>query len=260
VDIITSFGNAYVFWLQAHLIAIFSQRKTYEYNTDLLCILTTLAKMKIRAILFDLDGTLIDQFLAIHKAFSKTLVKMGFPPPSFDEVKRAVGGASDTTMAKLIGSERAEEAVSILRPIFEREMFEGLVLLPYVKDGLKLLTQSGIQSAVLTNKYGPHARAVCDYLGISTFLRFTIGANDTKWKKPNPALTHLALDRIGYGSQETIYVGDSPYDFNTAQNADLPCHLVATGTHSLDELSILKPQSVHSDFESLVRYLLNKSE
>ena len=91
--------------------------------------------MKTRAILFDLDGTLIDQFLAIHKAFSKTLVKMGFPPPSFDEVKRAVGGASDTTMAKLIGSERAEEAVSILRPIFEKEMFEGLILLPYVKDG-----------------------------------------------------------------------------------------------------------------------------
>jgi len=257
---LTFFGKAYVFRLEVHLIAISGQRKPYETNTDLLCIFTTLAKMKIRAILFDLDGTLIDQFLAIHKAFSKTLVKMGFPPPSFDEVKRAVGGASDTTMAKLIGTERAEEAVSILRPIFEKEMFEGLVLLPYVKDGLKLLTQSGIQSAVLTNKYGPHARAVCDYLGISKFLRFTIGANDTKWKKPNPELTRLALDRIGYGSQETIYVGDSPYDFNTAQNADLPCHLVATGTHSLDELSILKPQSVHSDFESLVRYLLNKSE
>ena len=89
--------------------------------------------MKMRAILFDLDGTLIDQFLAIHKAFSKTLVRMGFPPPSFDEVKRAVGGSSDTTMSKLIGSERADEAVSILRPIFEKEMFEGLILLPYVK-------------------------------------------------------------------------------------------------------------------------------
>ena len=212
--------------------------------------------MKMRAILFDLDGTLIDQFLAIHKAFSKTLVKMGFPPPSFDEVKRAVGGSSDTTMAKLIGSERVDEAVSILRPIFEKEMFEGLVLLPYVKEGLKLLSQSGFQSAVLTNKYGPHARAVCDHLGISPFLKFTIGANDTSWKKPNPALTRLALDRIGAAPQETIYVGDSPYDFNTARNGGLACHLVATGTHSLDELSILRPESVHPDFESLVGHLL----
>ena len=218
----------------------------------------TLAKMKTRAILFDLDGTLIDQFEAIHSAFSKTLVKMGFPPPSFEKVKRAVGGAAETTMATLIGTERAEEAVSILRPIFEKEMFEGVFLLPYVKEGLGLLTQSGIQSAVLTNKYGPHARAVCEHLGISPFLRFTIGANDTKWKKPNPALTRLALDRIGYGSEETIYVGDSPYDFNTARNGELDCHLVATGTHSLDELSMLKPQSVHLDFKSLVRHLLHQ--
>ena len=76
--------------------------------------------MKIRAILFDLDGTLIDQFEAIHRAFSKTLITMGFPSPSFEKVKRAVGGASDTTMVKLIGPERATEAVSILRPIFEQ--------------------------------------------------------------------------------------------------------------------------------------------
>ena len=48
--------------------------------------------MNFRAILFDLDGTLIDQFTAIHRAFSKTLSKMGFREPSYDEVRRAVGG------------------------------------------------------------------------------------------------------------------------------------------------------------------------
>ena len=52
--------------------------------------------------MFDLDGTLIDQFEAIHRAFCRVISSMNFPVPSFEEVKRAVG-ASDTTMAKLIG-------------------------------------------------------------------------------------------------------------------------------------------------------------
>ena len=51
---------------------------------------------------------------------------MGYPPPSFEKVKRSIGGSSDVTMAKLIGPERAKEAVSILRPIFEKEMLNGL--------------------------------------------------------------------------------------------------------------------------------------
>ena len=69
--------------------------------------------MPKRAILFDLDGTLIDQFQAIHRAFSLTLSSMGFPEPTFDAVKRAVGGASDTTMEKLIGKERALSLIHI---------------------------------------------------------------------------------------------------------------------------------------------------
>ena len=80
-----------------------------------------LTKMKIRAILFDLDGTLIDQFEAIHRAFSKTLITMGFPSPSFEKVKRAVGGASDTTMVKLIGPEEQRKQFQSLGLFLSRK-------------------------------------------------------------------------------------------------------------------------------------------
>ena len=86
--------------------------------------------MPIRAILFDLDGTLIDQFEAIHRAFARVLTQMGYPEPSYEKVKSSVGGASLSTMTKLIGPERAQEAVEILRPIFEEEMLIGLKALP----------------------------------------------------------------------------------------------------------------------------------
>jgi phosphoglycolate phosphatase len=195
--------------------------------------------MTPRAILFDLDGTLIDQFQAIHRAFSLTLEKMGFPPPSFETVKKAVGGASISTMTKLIGPERAKEAVDILRPIFEEEMLNGLILLPGAKEILLELKECGIKSAVLTNKYGPHAREVCRHLGLDEFLEFTLGANDTEWKKPNPKLTQFALDKIKSTAEDTIYIGDSPYDYQTAKNASMDYFLTTTGTHSEKELSRL---------------------
>ena len=95
------------------------------------------------------------------------------------------------------------------------------------------------QGSVLTNKYGPHARAACDYLKISEHLQFIIGADDTEWKKPSPNLTSFALKKLGTSNQETLYVGDSPYDYQTAQNVSMPCILLSTGTHSSDELSKL---------------------
>ena len=193
--------------------------------------------MPVRAILFDLDGTLIDQFQAIYKAFSQVIEDMGFPKPDFETVKKAVGGASEATMTKLIGKKYAVEAVQRLRPIFEKEMLNGLKLLPGAIEILQKCHAGNIKTAVLTNKYGPHARAACDYLKLSEHLQFIIGADDTEWKKPNPNLTSFALKKLGTNTQETLYVGDSPYDYQTAQNVSMPCILLSTGTHSSDELS-----------------------
>lgn len=196
--------------------------------------------MPIRAILFDLDGTLIDQFQAIHKAFATTIERMGFPKPSYEEVKKAVGGASESTMQKLIGVKRAKEAVKILRPIFEKEMLNGLIALPGAYDILQYCKSREIKTAVLTNKYGPHARTVCSHLKFDQYLEFTIGADDTIWKKPDPNLTKFALDKIDCKREETIYVGDSPYDYQTAKNSSMRCILVPTGTHDENELLALE--------------------
>ncbi len=212
--------------------------------------------MPIRAILFDLDGTLIDQFEAIHRAFVRVLTQMGFPAPSFESVKRSVGGASETTMTKLIGADRAKEAVRLLRPIFEEEMLDGLKALPGSHEILESCKAHGLKTAVLTNKHGPHARAACDHLHFSEFLAFTIGANDTDWKKPDSRLTTYALDKLGVQPEESLYLGDSPYDYETASGVGMKCLLVATGTHSISELNKLSATSVDQDLFEVVEKTL----
>ena len=182
---------------------------------------------------------------------------MGYDKPSFQTVKRAIGGASESTMAKLIGPDRAKEGVLRLRPIFEEVMLEGLVELPYAKDSLCRLKENGFKTAVLTNKYGPHARRVCDHLGFSEYLEFTLGAEDTDWKKPNILLTRFALSKLQSTPSKSTYVGDSPFDFETAQNASLRCLLVDTGTHAFHELSLLNQGYVYKDLKSVTDYILN---
>jgi phosphoglycolate phosphatase len=120
-------------------------------------------------------------------------------------------------MAKLIGKENAKEAVQRLRPIFEKEMLNDLFVLPGASEILKFCKTNNIKTAVLTNKHGPHARVVCEFLQLLPPLEFALGANDTQWKKPEIELTQLALSKIGYSSQDTVYIGDSPYDFQTAK-------------------------------------------
>ena len=212
--------------------------------------------MTYRAIIFDLDGTLIDQFRAIHHAFSTTIVEMGFDAPSYDEVRRAVGGASEATMTLLIGEKRAKEAVARLRPIFEQVMLDGLTALPFALESLSLLTRAGLKTAVLTNKYGPHARAACDHLGFSRHLQFTLGADDTEWKKPQPELTNHVLAKLGVTASEAVYIGDSPYDYQTAKNAGMDSILVATGTHSAEELFSLGSTNVLQDLNEVTKQLL----
>ena len=210
------------------------------------------SKTKQRAVLFDLDGTLIDQFDAIHRAFSKTLVSMGLDAPTYDQVKRAVGGATESTMIKLIGPERAKEAAQKHGPIFEKEMFNGLKVLPGVIQGIEKLKANQFKCAVLTNKFGPHARAACQHLEIDKYLEFTLGANDTPWKKPEKSLTDYALKKLQFSAHSTCYVGDSPYDYETARNADLACFLIASGTHSFDELKELNGEKTFKNFEELI--------
>jgi len=212
--------------------------------------------MPIRAILFDLDGTLIDQFEAIHRAFTRVLSQMGFPKPSYEKVKSSVGGASLSTMTKLIGPKRAQEAVEILRPVFEEEMLIGLKALPGSHEILSFCRHRGIKAAVLTNKHGPHARAACDHLHFSEWLSFTLGADDTAWKKPDPRLTVHALEKLGSNTYETLYVGDSPYDYETATQAGLKSILVATGTHSEAELKEIAPKCVHSNLKEVMKEVL----
>lgn len=215
--------------------------------------------MAPRLILFDLDGTLIDHFRAIHRSYAHTLPRLGLPAPSYAEVRAAVGGGLERAMLRFVAPARLKEAVTLYRATFDATMLDDVTLLPGALSLLEALHAQGRRSAVLTNKRGAASRAICQHLGLSPYLAGVYGAEDTPWLKPDPRFADHVLTALHASPAETVLVGDSPFDVETGRNGGFPCWLVTTGTHDADALRAAGAERVYGDLASLGADLLRAS-
>lgn len=188
------------------------------------------------AVLFDMDGTLVDHFETIYRCYKYVAAKLGKVPPSYDAVKRGVGGSMPVTIRKFFEESELEEAMNLWNEKFEAIHLEGVILLPGARELIQAVTMRGIKAAVFTNKSGHHTRRIIDSLGLSDSFAVVIGANDTRYRKPDPELSKIALERLEVEPGEAILVGDSPFDIESAHCVGMTSYCVPTGSHSTQEL------------------------
>ena len=188
------------------------------------------------AILWDLDGTLIDQTAAIIRCYREVILDMGYPQPDDNAIRRSLGGVMAATMGLFVEAERMDEACKAFRKRFPEIMFDGLILLAGGIELIERVYKARIPQVIFTNKHGDTARKVSRYAGFAKYIPICIGSADTEWHKPQLALTQHVLDQIEVSAEGSIIIGDSPTDIAVAQNAGLTCYCVATGAHSLNEL------------------------
>jgi HAD superfamily hydrolase (TIGR01509 family) len=207
--------------------------------------------MRFQTVLFDLDGTLMDHLPAIHRSYVHTLPQLGLPAPTYEQVKRAIGGGLENAMLKFIPASRIGEALAIYRPFWDATMLAGAEPMPGALTLLEKLQARGVINAVFTNKLGGSAREVCEHIGFTPHLRAVFGAKDTPWLKPAPEFTAHALKALGADAATTCLVGDSPWDVQAARNAGFPCYGVTTGTHTADELRAAGATAIYDDLTAL---------
>jgi phosphoglycolate phosphatase len=210
---------------------------------------------RFSTILFDLDGTLIDHFAAIHRSHSHTMVKLGFPAPTLERVRAAVGGGLEHAIASLVGAERVAAALPIYRAYWDATMLDDVVLLPGAREILTALHGRGVKTAVFTNKLGTSSRLICTHLGLSSLLDANFGAADTPYLKPQPEFAAHALAQLAATPATTLLVGDSPFDIAAAHTAGFPCWCVTTGTHSAAELTAARADAVFPDLSAVAAAL-----
>jgi phosphoglycolate phosphatase len=212
--------------------------------------------MRFRTFLFDLDGTLIDHFSAIHRCHAYAMRRLGLPEPTLAQVRAAVGGGLNEAIAKLAGPDRVVALLPLFQEHWDATNLDDVELLPGALDLLQALHARGAQSAAFTNKRGPAAREVCDHLGLTPLLAGVFGAGDTPWLKPEPAFTDHVLAKLTAVATSTCLVGDSPFDLAAAKNRDLEFYGVTTGTHSAAELRAAGARQVFASLSELAPQLL----
>ena len=211
--------------------------------------------MRPTTVLFDLDGTLIDHFKAIHRCHAYAMKQLGLPEPTLTQVRAAVGGGLELAVERLVGPQLKAAALAIYRPHWDATMLEDVELLPGARELLVQLQARGIRTAVYTNKHGPSSRLTCAHLGLTDLLAGNFGATDTPWLKPDVAFTGHVLTALGAKAAETLLVGDSPFDVATARNAGLAFIGVTTGTHTAAELQSAGAERICADLFAVAREL-----
>jgi len=214
--------------------------------------------MRFKTLLLDLDGTLVDAFTTIHRAYCHTLPQFGKPAPTLDEIRRAVGGGLRDAMSHFLPEEQIDDALPIHRTFTQKILLEDLRPMPGALELVHDLHARGAQLAVYTNKDSATSRRVCAHLGLTPFLTGSYAAGDTPWLKPAPELAAHVLRELGATPETTLLVGDSPFDVEAAQNGGFLCWAVRTGTHSADELRAAGAARVFDGLPTLHTALLGE--
>ncbi len=193
----------------------------------------------LKAVLFDLDGTVLYTLEDICASTNRTLRAFGAQERSMEDLRQAVGnGARHQVGAYFPGGEggaRFEEAMVYYKEDYTRHCADRAVPYDGILEALSRLKAAGLKLAIVTNK--PQAPTQVLYRAhFEGLVDFAIGETPGIPRKPAADMVDLALSRLGVSQEEAAYVGDSEVDMATAKNAGLPCFSVSWGYRTPEEL------------------------
>jgi 2-phosphoglycolate phosphatase len=210
-----------------------------------------------RAVVFDLDGTLLDSYAAIHECLSLVLAAFGRPPFEPDETRRMVGHGLEALVARAVGAENVAAGVKIFRDRYERIGPTSSTLLPGADAVTRRLREAGIPLAIASNKPSRFSREILKELGILGRFAFVAGPDDGFPPKPAPHMVFMALATLGVKGRESVFVGDMPVDVATARAAAMPVIVVPSGSATVEELEAVSPDLLIRDLNELPGVLLS---
>ena len=205
----------------------------------------------LKAIVYDLDGTLIDSRADLAASVNAALVAMGLPELPLSTLIQFVGGGAEMLVRRSLAAargagERAEalddnlvvnalphwHAAYAARLLDETKLYPGLA---------ELVGMQTIPQAVLTNKPGGYSRRILEGLGVAEAFRFVIGGDEAP-RKPDPRGLLSLCEKMNARPGETLLVGDSHFDVDAGKAAGVPVCAVSWGFDSREALERKQPE------------------
>jgi len=185
---------------------------------------------RVRGIVFDLDGTLVDSYSAIAESLNHAREAFALEPLPEGLVRRRVGRGLEVLIAEMVGKDRVEDGVRLFRERYATAYASGTFVLPGVAETLHGLSRRGFRMAVASNKPARFGRAILADLGLLGLFAVVQGPDLAGSTKPDPAMIGLCLEAMEVGRREAIYVGDMVLDAESGSRAGVPVVLVPGGS------------------------------
>ena len=195
--------------------------------------------MRYSAIIFDMDGTVLNTLEDLRDSTNFALQSFGYTVRSLDEVRRFVGNGINMLIRRALppgtGEAEFERVLGVFRTHYKKNMMNKTRPYDGIVSAITRMKAEGFKTAVVSNKIEPAVIELCDNM-FNGLFDVVVGAVDGRPVKPAPDGIVFALKELEIPKENAIFTGDSQVDVQTAKNACLPCIGVTWGFRSREEL------------------------
>ncbi len=205
---------------------------------------------QIKAIIFDLDGTLIDSVDDLANSVNYTLGRLDLPLHTTEEIKSFVGDGIQKLIKRSLGQthmEKFDDAFAIFMKHYGTHCTDNTVLYPEVAETISFLAEK-YSLAVLTNKSATFSHKILTALKIDSYFKEVLGGDSLPTKKPDPAGILYLADKWGLAPDQLVMVGDHATDIEVGQRAGCKTVFIEGG---IGETRGLKPDFVIKSMDEL---------
>jgi phosphoglycolate phosphatase len=213
----------------------------------------------IGAVLFDLDGTLIDTAGEIADAVNDTLAELGLPVVTEADVRTWVGHGTQSLMVRAsaqvqgLSEQALRESGQLphIMAVFARHYLARCgtrsQLYPHVREALSALRAQGVRLAVVTNKESAYTQVILDAHGLTPVFDRVVSGDTFPIRKPDPTGVLACLEGFGVSREQALFVGDSSVDVATARNAGVAVWALPYGYNLGQPIEASQPDRVVPD-------------
>jgi phosphoglycolate phosphatase len=220
-----------------------------------------MTSLRYTAVLFDLDGTLVDSYAALADAVNFARREHGLGDLHTSRIKEFVGDGLEKLLQRAF---EITEVPPTVQTAFESR-YDAICcqesrVLDDVEATLAMLSESGVMMAVCTNKPTAFSRKILEALDLARHFRAIVGPDLAGARKPEAQHVLDTLQRAGCTVEGALFVGDMPVDIEAARNSGIDVAVVTSGSSTQEQLAQCRPDHMLGRFSDLVRLVRNGAD